>query len=184
MKAFCIIGSPREDGSTARIMDKVIEGMRSAGIEAKRYALGSLGIGYCRGCRTCRATRACVQADDMNVLIEDLFSSEIIVIGSPSYWGDVTAQLKTFIDRSLPLCNARTGETSVPAGKVGVSVAVRSGSDPSENRHLIETIEHYFGHLGITPVACLTVEGVSEPNDLPEAKLQEAYDLGAGIPYG
>lgn len=181
MRALCIIGSPRENGSTAQIVDRIIEGMRSAGIETRRYVLGSLDIGFCRGCFGCRATGECVQHDDMAVLIGDLMHADIVLMASPSYWGDVTAQLKACIDRCLPLCNGRTGVTSVPPGKLGISVAVRAGSDPAENRHLISTIEHFFGHLGITPVACLTVEGVSKPHDIAEAKLQEAFDLGRGV---
>ena len=185
MKALCIIGSPRDNGSTVLIVDQIIEGMRSVGIEAKRQLLGSLHIGFCRGCRSerpfrgCRVTGECIQHDDMGVLIGQLMQADIVLLASPSYWGEVTAQLKTFIDRCVPLCNARTGETQVPPGKIGISVAIRAGSDPAENLHLVNTIEHYFGHLGITPVGRLTVENISEPTDFEPETLQKAYDLGA-----
>jgi multimeric flavodoxin WrbA len=53
VRAVCIIGSPRENGSTAFIVDQIVAGMREQGAEVICYALGTLSVGYCRGCRTC-----------------------------------------------------------------------------------------------------------------------------------
>jgi multimeric flavodoxin WrbA len=88
--------------------------------------------------------------------------------------------MKTFIDRSLPLCNAKTGKTTVPKGKVGVSVAVRAGKSKEENQHIVDTFKHYFGHLEIQPTAMLTAEGIRNISDIEndQTKLEEAYNLG------
>jgi multimeric flavodoxin WrbA len=184
MKALCIIGSPREDGSTALVVGKMIEGLVERGVDVARYGLGSLEINYCKGCHTCEQIRRCVQRDVMDVIVKDLFEADSVVVASPSYWGDVTGQLKVFIDRCNPLCNAKTGETEVPPGKIGVAVAVRAGQSVAENQHIVDTIAHFFGHLGIALLGRLTVEGVEQPADLrqkPE-KMQEAYELGLRIP--
>lgn len=183
MKTCCIIGSPREKGNTAFIVDQVVTGMTEKGIDVKRYGLGALNINYCRGCHSCKETRRCVQRDDMDLVIQDLFEADIVLVASPSYWGDVTGQLKVFIDRCTPLCNAKTGETSVPPGKVGVAVAIRAGQSVSENQHIIDTIEHFFGHLGIALVETYTLEGVDQPADLEgkDAKIHEAYELGLRV---
>jgi hypothetical protein len=68
----------------------------------------------------------------------------------------------------------------VPAGKAGVSVAVRAGKTERENLHILESIEHYFSHLGITPRGRLSVTGVDTVEDLngqPDA-LRRAHVLG------
>jgi multimeric flavodoxin WrbA len=183
MKAVCIIGSPRENGSTAMLVRCIAEGMKASGIEVHERILSELNINYCKGCRHCASAGRCIQQDDMNMLIQDLLTAEIVVLASPSYWGEVTGQMKVFIDRSLPLCNVKTGETSVPKGKIGVGVAVRAGHSKGESEHLIETFHHYFGHLGIKMVAQLTVEGVGEPSDLTAQteKLSEAFQLGSTL---
>ncbi len=180
MKALCIIGSPKTNGSTARLVDRVIEGMRSQQIKVSRYVLDEMNINYCKGCEKCEVNRKCVQIDDMNLLIDEIYESDIVLLASPSYWGDVTGQMKTFIDRSLPLCNAKTGETPVPKGKFGVTVAVRAGNSKEENQHIVDTFNHYFGHLGIQPIAVLTAEGIRSIADLEndQTKLEEAYNLG------
>lgn len=116
-------------------------------------------------------------------IISDLLTSDFVVVGSPSYWGDITGQLKVFIDRCLPLCEVSEGSTAVPAGKFGISVAVRTGRSKEENEHIIGTIEHFFGHIGITPTVSYMVQQVESPRDLdnrPEI-LEEAYALGRSI---
>lgn len=183
MKALCIIGSPKKHGSTAQLVDRVIEGMKSRHIKVSRYFLDELNINHCKGCEKCEVTRKCVQIDDMNLLIDEIHEADIVLLASPSYWGDVTGQMKTFIDRSLPLCNAKTGETPIPKGKIGVSVAVRAGMSKKENQHIIDTFNHYYGHLEIKPIAMLTAEGIRSTSDLEKyhTKLAEAYNLGRGF---
>ena len=180
MKALCIIGSPKTNGSTTLLVDRVIEGMKSQQIKVSRYFLDEMNINYCKGCEKCEIDRKCVQKDDMNILVDEIYESDIIILASPSYWGDVTGQMKTFIDRSLPLCNAKTGETPVPKGKVGVAIAVRAGKSKEENQHIVDTFNHYFGHLEIEPIATLTAEGIRNISDIEndQIKIEEAYRLG------
>ncbi len=183
MKALCIIGSPRKNGSTATVVDKMIEGLVEKGVDVKRYGLGALDINYCRGCHVCEETGLCVQRDDMDLVLRDLFAADVVLVASPSYWGDVSGQLKVFIDRCTPLCNAKTGETAVPPGKIGVAVAVRAGSGVAENQHIVDTIAHFFGHLGIELVQSYTLERVEHPADLEGRvdEMQELYKLGLDI---
>ena len=105
MKALCIIGSPNNNGSTAYIVDKIIEGMNECGIISTRYCLGNQKINYCLGCKKCYEKGICIQHDDMDLIIEDLKESDIVVIGTPDYWGYVTGHLKVFFDRCTPYAN-------------------------------------------------------------------------------
>ena len=180
MRGVCIIGSPNRKGSTAFLVNKVVEGMRAAGAKTQVYHLGDMNIGYCQGCRKCETTLRCVQRDDMDTLTKEIFASDVILLASPSYWGDVTGQMKVFIDRCTPLSNARTGRTPVPPGKRGIAVAIRAGKSKGENQRLLATMEHFFGHLGIQMTASLTAEQIEGlTNMLSKAdKHEEAYCLG------
>ncbi len=157
--------------------------MKSVDIDIKRFVLDEMNINYCKGCRECEKSLKCVQRDDMDILSEAIIESDFVLLASPSYWGDVTGQMKVFIDRSLPLCNAKTGITPVPEGKKGIAVAVRAGPSKAENQHIIDTFEHYFGHLGIKLAAQLTVESVDSLSDIQNNKdiIDEAYMIGQKI---
>lgn len=184
MKAIGIIGSPRNDGSTAVIVDKIIDGMNANGIESIKYCLGDMDINYCLGCKCCDEHGECIQVDDdMSILMDGIISSDIVIIASPSYWGDVTGQLKVFFDRSTPYCNMSDNGTQIPSGKKGIAVSIRAGRTIGENLHIIESIEHYFGHLGIETVGRFMAEGIDKKDDLlgkPEL-LEKAYELGLSI---
>ena len=184
MKALCIIGSPRNNGSSAIIVDKMIEGMSESGIEVTCYCLGDMCIKYCLGCKKCyEASSKCVQNDDVDIIMNDLLKADIIIIASPSYWGDITGQLKVFFDRNTPYCDTNENRIEVPKGQSGVSIAIRAGQSEKENLHIIESIEHYFGHLGIKPISSLSITGVNTVDDLfgKKDKLSEAYELGKNI---
>jgi multimeric flavodoxin WrbA len=115
--------------------------------------------------------------------MNDLFAADIVIIGSPSYWGDVTGQLKVFFDRNTPYCDTNVNRLEVPKGKKGISVAIRAGKSERENLHIIESIEHYYGHLGIIPISSLTVSGVETINDLMDKEdvINKAYEIGKNI---
>lgn len=183
MKAICIIGSPRGNGNTAYIVDKVIEGMKTQDIIVSRYCLGDMKIGYCLGCKSCYEDGKCIQQDDINIIMQDLMESDIVLVASPSYWGDITGQLKVFFDRNTPYCNTNMKRPIFPEGKVGISIAIRAGQTKMENIHIIESIEHYFGHLGIKPIAQLAIESLEKSSDLKNKKkeIDNAYELGVNI---
>jgi hypothetical protein len=71
----------------------------------------------------------------------------------------------------------------VPPGKIGVAVAVRAGRSIGENQNIVDTFEHYFGHLGIELQATLTAEGINSPSDLENNPriLEGATNLGRNI---
>ena len=183
IKALCIIGSARSNGNTAFVVNKVIEGMYQSGIEVKRYALSDMNIDYCRGCNLSNETRKCLQIDHMDQIISDIFITDIVLIAAPSYWGDVPGQLKVFIDRSLPICDTRKGGNIIPEGKYGISIAIRAGQRKEENKHIIDTIEHYYSHLHIKPIERYTIEQVLHFSDLKEKgkDLKSLYELGLNV---
>lgn len=182
MKILCLNGSPRRDGSSVLLLDQILAGFHADEKQVETWHLGDTHIGYCTGCKTCHRTGHCVQRDDVDRILQDLIAADLVIVASPSYWGDVTGQMKVFFDRNTPYSdtNPSTVKLAVPGGKRGVAVAVRAGMTERENLHILDSIEHYFGHLGITVAGRLSVTGVDTVEDLkaqPEA-LMRAFALG------
>jgi NAD(P)H-dependent FMN reductase len=100
-------GSPRRDGNTATLMHWVLEGCSGAGAEVEWIHLAEYHVGYCQGCFTCLQTGTCPLEDDFQAVRDRLLAADGIVVGSPVYGGQATAQLKTFLDR-LTLLNLYT----------------------------------------------------------------------------
>lgn len=109
MKVVAINGSPREGGNTEIMLNAVLEPLKSAGIETKLIQVGGKNIHGCRGCWACQKlqNRKCAYSDDiLNDLLEDLFEADAIIFGTPSYFSDMTAELKALIDRAGVIARA------------------------------------------------------------------------------
>ena len=186
MKALLINGSPRNFGSTSVLIEKVRQGLLRNGYETTVFCLGDLDINFCKGCKHCYETGECIISDDMQIIMESLAQSDVIVIGTPSYWGYVTGQMKVFFDRSTPYCDTNPKLKYISKLKKGLSIAVRTGLSEKENEGIIESINHYFGHMGITPAGSLSAVGIDSPKDLDEKPdyLKQAFDLGRGTTTG
>ena len=114
---------------------------------------------------------------------DDLSRSNLVIVASPSYWGDVTGQLKVLIDRCTPYCNTRHLDFLKQSMIKGIAVAVRAGRNKEENENLVGTIEHFLDHLNIPLITKFTVEGIDTAEDLenkPEI-LTDACDFGKNI---
>ncbi|MDR3001262.1 MAG: NAD(P)H-dependent oxidoreductase [Fibromonadaceae bacterium] len=130
-----------------------------------------------------KITETLEQNDDMNKIIAKIYESDIIIMASPSYWGDVTGQMKVFIDRCMPYCNVNPNRLPIPIEKTGIVVAVRAGQNKKENKNLITTIEHFLGYLDIPLKYQFTIEGMSTEQDLKNnpSVLEKATDFGKEI---
>jgi len=180
MKAIFISGSPRINGNTKTITSEIERGLKAQGVETKHFNLHEMDINYCVGCKTCYTTGDCVHTDDVAEIVQEIFGAQLVIVASPSYWGDVTAQLKTFIDRCTPYCDTNEQRKLFFENTKGVAVAVRAGGNKAENENLVKTIEHFLGHLNIPLVSSFTAEGIGTADDLmarPEL-LREAYNSG------
>ena len=183
MKATCISGSQRPNGNTASVLNEIFRALQERDIEITYHCLGEKTINYCTGCKSCYTNEKCVINDDVPGIIDDLLHSGLVIMASPSYWGDVTGQMKVFIDRCAPCCAADLTRQFKNAEIKGMAVAVRAGQNKKENENLIHTFEHFLGHLNIPLISYLTVEGIDMPDDLknkPEI-LKTAYDFGKSV---
>lgn len=104
---------------------------------------------FCKGCRSCHTTAGCVFRDDVDRIIDELEWADVIVFVAPSYWADVPGQFKALIDRCTPWCNTHEPHASLRGGKKGYAIALRTGPSMRECERVIESIEHFYGHLEI-----------------------------------
>ena len=182
MKATCIVGSARPDGSTAYLIDTVMKGMKEAGIETVKYSIGSSRIHYCAGCKKCYMDGKCFQEDDVYQIVSDILSSDYVVIAAPSYWAGVPGQLKVFFDRNTPYGDTNRNRVLMALKPIkGVAIAVRAGDREAENELILDSIQHYYGHLGIETVKRISICGTNTLEDLLNShknEIEQIYQLG------
>jgi multimeric flavodoxin WrbA len=126
MKIIAINGSPRKDGNTATLCKEFLKGAESAGnnIETEIINLFDLTYTGCRSCFACKKIAGntygtCVIKDDLQDILNKVANADGIVFGSPIYFGDMTAQLKGFLERLFfPFCTYEEGYKTIAPKKM------------------------------------------------------------------
>jgi len=101
MKIIGIIASLRKEGNTAWVVNKTLEGAKELGAETQVWYFSDLDIEPCRGCLCCHegGNQGCIINDDMQELYGAIEQADALVLGSPVYMGQMSAQAKIFTDR-------------------------------------------------------------------------------------
>ena len=106
MKVVALNGSPRKKGNTFHCIKAVFKELEKERIQTELLQLGGSDIHGCRACYTCfkKKNKRCVQRDDFNAFFMKIIEAEGIIIGSPTYFSNVSSEVKAFIDRAAPIC--------------------------------------------------------------------------------
>ena len=108
MKIIGFIASPRRDGNTAWVVNKILEGASEQGAETQSWCAGGLNINPCAGCLACHSGAGkCVINDDMQEIYAALETADALILGSPVYMGQMSGQAKVFTDRLFAQINPR-----------------------------------------------------------------------------
>ena len=141
MKVIAFNGSARADGNTAILIRNVFEELEKEGIATELYQLAGKSIHGCRACGQCFAKqdKRCVIDDDVaNECLGKMLEADGIIIGSPTYFANMTPETKCLIDRAGFVSMANGGLLKRKAGAAVVAVR-RGGAD-----HVFNSINQFF----------------------------------------
>lgn len=102
MRAIVLHGSPRRGGSSDTLAEHFIQGLKTTcDVEVLDFILNDMKIRPCQGCETCATSEGnrCAIDDDMQQIYDVFADADIVVWATPMYWGYMTAQMKTALDR-------------------------------------------------------------------------------------
>ena len=141
MKVIAFNGSARKDGNTAILINEVLKELEKEHIETEMFQLAGRKIHGCMACYKCRENQdfeCAVKNDDANTCIAKMRRADGIILGSPVYFTDVTAEMKALIDRAGFVARGNDHMFRRKAGAAVVAVR-RAGSV-----HTFDTLNHFF----------------------------------------
>jgi Multimeric flavodoxin WrbA len=171
MKITNIIGSPRSTGNSVTIARVLIDDLQTAEPLVRTFELNRLNYRGCQGCMACKTTSdKCIVKDDLSEVLEEVRSSDIVIIASPVYFGDITAQTKGLIDRFysyyLPDYKTNAKPSRLTAGKKLVFILPQGNPDPKAFEDIIAKYTRIFGRLGFDEVYTIRATGVGSESDI------------------
>ncbi|RUM89788.1 MAG: flavodoxin family protein [Thermodesulfatator sp.] len=140
MKVIAFNGSARKNGNTRLLLDTVLKQLEKEGINTELVWLGSEPLSGCQACYKCLKSKngRCSQDDVLNFYLEKMLESDGIILGSPTYFADVSASMKALIERCgmVSRVNGDMLKRKIGAGVVAVR---RAGS-----YHVFSSLNAFF----------------------------------------
>jgi multimeric flavodoxin WrbA len=106
MKAIAVNGSPRKTWNTATLLQKALDGAKSEGAATELIHLYDLNFKGCTSCFACKRKGSkyighCAMKDDLTSVLEKILESDVLLLGSPIYFGNITGEMRSFLERLL-----------------------------------------------------------------------------------
>lgn len=149
-KWIAVVGSSRKGKNTDLMVDYVIEGLNQKKISVDKFFLNSNNISTCLGCEYCIKVGNCIIQDDITEIIDNMKNADGYIFASPSYNYNMTAQMKSLLDRTFCLNDYNDGwKSRLPPGKKAIIVGVCAGKTKESMGYTVEGISKPLSELGI-----------------------------------
>lgn len=191
MKILCLMGSPRKKGNSATVASRLMSKAQELGAEVETVFLNELVYRGCQACYACKTgSENCVLKDDLTSVLDKVKEADALVLASAIYYGDVTAQLKTFIDRTFcflkPEYYARPDCSRLEAGKGLAVVLIQGHPDENSFADVFARYNFFFKWYGYRSGHLLRGLGISERSDVTKRAylMDGASDLAEKLVRG
>ncbi|NLN72161.1 MAG: flavodoxin family protein [Thermoplasmatales archaeon] len=127
-KTLVILGSPRKGANSETIAMAMAGASEKKGNTVKTYRLNDLkNVKGCQGCNACKEKGYCIVKDDHALILADVKDADSIIMASPTYYGEVSGQLRLFMDRFYSFLDGGMKSTMPKGKKVAICVTCMSG---------------------------------------------------------
>ena len=178
-----ILGSPRKGANSETIAMAMAEESKKKGNTIKTYRLNDLkNARGCQGCNACKKKGFCITKDDHTQILDDVRGADSIIIASPTYYGEVSGQLRLFMDRLYCFLDGSMRSTMPTGKKLAIAVTCMSGLDGAKS--VADWIEKIWSkYYGLETVGRIVRGNSGAPTDASgDAEvMDQAKTIGAKL---
>jgi multimeric flavodoxin WrbA len=174
MKTICLMGSPRTKGNSTTIAKHFCDIAEKLGSQVHIFALNKLKFRGCQGCMTCKTKLdKCVLKDDLTQVLDAIHEADVLVMATPTYFGEVSSQLKTFMDRTFSYLASdyltNPNPSRLPPGKKLVFIQTQGQPEESIFADIFPRYEGFFKWYGFGDTHLIRACGIGQADD-PESQ--------------
>jgi multimeric flavodoxin WrbA len=180
MKIVLVVGSPRPEGNSALLAQRLLDAAEGLGAEVRKFFVNKMDFEGCQGCESCKKTsNRCILEDELTEVLEAITEADTLILASPVYFGDISGRLKCFFDRTYSYLNPDFS-SRLPRGKKAVFILVQGEPEESEFIDIFPRYERWLKMYGFSPIYRLRATGVRDPGDINRQThiLEQAAALG------
>jgi multimeric flavodoxin WrbA len=184
MKIVCLKGSPRSAGNSSAIADRLLATAATLGAETRVFELNRLNYRGCQGCYACKKNLdRCILEDDLTAALTAVHEAETVVLATPVYYGDVSGQLKCFLDRTfsylVPDYITNPNPCRLPPGKKLVFIITQGQPDAGLFADIYPRYDKFLKWYGFAESHLIRACGIGPASidKVPENNLKQAEEL-------
>jgi len=166
MHILALYASPRPQGNSTQLLNALLEEAERLGATTSRYTLNTLRLRGCQACYSCRQPgkeKQCAVKDDMQPILTDLFAADAVVLASPVYMWQMTAQARLFTDRLMPVL--KPDYTSWLNGQRMLTLYTQGQPDVTRFASYFKYVNDMFTFLGFRAQEPLIFGGLRDVDD-------------------
>jgi multimeric flavodoxin WrbA len=168
MNIVCITGSPRKNGNSATLVQEIINIANDAKATVQTFHLNQLSYKGCQACLTCKEkSDICTVKDDLTEVLSAIRECDLLVMASPVYFGDLSAQMKGLIDRTysflVPNFMQKDKPSRLESGKSLIFILAQGQPDEKMFADIYPKYELFLRIMGFTDSHLVRACGVMEP---------------------
>jgi multimeric flavodoxin WrbA len=187
MNVIAFLGSPRKDGNTELLLKEAIRGIEESGLNVHAFNLNLMNISPCQNCGGCDDTGICVIDDDMVQIYDAIRSANRIILASPIFFFNLSAQAKIMLDRCQAFwCEKYLLKKPLPEGKYGRKglLLLAGGQKKEIGIQCAEaTAKAFFRTISVPEHKTLGFLGVDAKGAIHQhpSALRESYEAGKAL---
>jgi len=160
VKVTGVLGSPRSSGVSSTVARRFLEYAAKSGATTGTYNLAGMHYSGCRACERCKIDlKSCALKDDLTPLLRDIHDTDLLLLASPVYYGEVSGQFKTFFDRTFSYFESDFS-CRIPAGKKAVIILAQANPDSSMFDDIFPRYKHWLEIYGFSRIELIRMCGV------------------------
>ncbi|MDM8525260.1 flavodoxin family protein [Desulfococcaceae bacterium HSG8] len=169
-KIVCLFGSPRPKGNSAAIAKRFCETAEKLGADITTFSLNKLTYRGCQACMTCKTKlEKCVLKDDLAEVLDAVRNADILVMATPTYYGEISSQMKGFVDRTfsylVPDYTTNPKPSRLSPGKKLVFIQTQAQPEESSYADVFPRYESFLKWYGFNDNHLIRACGVSDKGE-------------------
>ncbi len=175
MKIVSLLGSPRKNANSSLIAERFCATAKKLGAEVQTFTLNDLNFRGCQGCMACKTKLdKCALEDDLTEVLEAVRETDILVLASPVYYWDVSAQMKAFVDRTfsflVPDFITSPQKSRLEPGKKLLLILAQNNPDRNSFTNIFPKFDYFFRAYGFSDTRLIRAFGVNAPGEVENHK--------------
>ncbi|MBS3764873.1 MAG: flavodoxin family protein [Planctomycetes bacterium] len=188
MKVLLIKGSPRENGNTSQLGERLLDAAEEEGHDTRKLSLVHLSLEQCTACMACQSEGRCVMRnDDIKQVENAILWADVMVLATPTHWGNMSSLMLAMFERLFGFLiqeRARGAPLALNAkGKKAVIITACSTRWPlnwifNQSRSVFSRLKEICRYSGIKITKKLVLPGTLEMKEVPTKHLKKAAKIG------